>query len=211
MVSKPRKKVVGKPSPERDQWPMAEAIALRIKQTGNQAMAFGDIQEALVGGKLHVQRRNEVTGKFEDLPSEFWIEYEFFYKALVERTLLTIRPRHRTIWDTPEQTEIPGHFFYVSRSEYKRLWSLAEPKLPQAGKPAEKQTELLQGGKPGPKTTDKWKFHAASVICRIVLEEGRKPTAKDVSQVLDKQNNIDLTPDRREINRLIAELLRLLE
>jgi hypothetical protein len=208
--SKSRKKAVSKPNPERDQWPLVEAFALRTKQTGNHAMAVGDIQEALVGGELHSQRRNEVTGKFEDLTSEFWIENEFFYKVLVEGTLLlTIRPRNRSIWDPPERTKIPGHFFYVWRSDYEKLWSL-EPGPSQAGKPAEKQTELSQGGKPGRKTTDKWKFHAAIVICRIVLEEDRKPTAKDISQVLDEKD-INLTPDRSEINRLIGSLLRLLE
>jgi hypothetical protein len=206
MVSKPRKKVVGKSNPERDQWPMAEAIALRTKQTGNHAMAVGDIQEALVGGKLHAQRRNEATGKFEDLPSEFWIEYEFFYKVLVERTLLTIRPRHRTIWDTPEQTEIPGHFFYVSRSDYEKLWSLAERELPQDGKPAAEETEVPQNRKPGRKTRKDWPLHVAGELYRIVvIENKRAPAASYFAQFCE--DKLDYQPDIRAVQRLVKQLL----
>jgi hypothetical protein len=218
MVSNPRKEALGEPIPEQDLWPLAEAVRLRIEQIRSWARGVVSIEDAMQRGKLRSARWDSASGKPEPelLLPEFWqahlILYEFPNKPIANIPIANIYPRTGVRewgpWAYNPLHRAEGEY-YVSRSDYEKLWSL-EPGPSQADKPAEKQTELSQGGKPGRKTTDKWKFHAASVICRIVLEEDRKPTAEDVSQVLDKEN-INFTPDRREINRLIASLLRLLE
>jgi hypothetical protein len=181
MVAKPRKQV---------QWPLEDAIKVRVGQTGNDELGLLDIEKALVSGNLRSTRRDKKTGKAEGLTAAFWKERRVRIRAAAGMVLFYL----------PRESGSPridvDHVYYVSRSDFERLWS--EPK-------AEEETEMPERRKPGPQATKQWKAHAAREVTRIMIEEGRSPTANEIADYLSK--TIGVSPDESDIRKLIRLLL----
>jgi hypothetical protein len=210
MADNPRKKAVSKPR-EQDQLPLAEALALRIEQTGDVQRAVLQIEDAMKRGELRSTRWGLATGKLETvlLPPSFWKAHLVHHEPTASGTpdaKVYLRSKGERPWSfwALNQHDLVGGRFYVSRSDFAKLWPAAEKlELLQVVKRIEEETD--QRRKPGPKTTKRWKLHAAHEIWRVVIAEGREPNAPEIAEAVQKKTGY--LPDDAHIRRLIRDLL----
>jgi hypothetical protein len=202
-VSKSRKPAP-KFSPHK--WGVTVEVAFaRIQAAVGRDFAEDDINEGLRSGRLKSgewQISPDSEGTLRPLNSSDWAQrrvgahYSMFAPP---RGVFSISTREGTYIEGPQ---FAGQVF-ICRADLKKYYPTAAP--PTATQSDDAGPTTSDRRKPGPKIKHNWKRRLAAELHRIIEDEGRTPTAKELAQFC--RDEWDYEPDVSEIQKLMRYLL----
>jgi hypothetical protein len=168
--------------------PLVEAVAVLIKRTISMRLAIPVIEEGMESGKLPNMRCDLTTGERKPPPPGFWQAHCIHYSD--EGHVRVYRgdkndPRRWDLFFPHPEDEPPDHVYFVSRSDFERLWPAlqqqAEPEKPSDGRQIARDGDAAPPAmrsappaKPGTKPRKDWPTKVGAWLILKAYEDPRQ-------------------------------------